>query len=211
MRQFLLQTSLLDEFDVDLCKAVLGQGNWKTLLETVRANNLFVLQVGPHGRWMRYHHLFAEFLRERILQESPERAKVILTRLAEVYEERGEWEKAYSIVRQLGYPLALAGLVERVGDRMLLSEHLITLQSWLEDIPETVIEERPALLSLKGAFQCGLGNGREAVPLFDRAIAMLQQKGSDPMVLAQVYVRRAAARRIGGRLCRRGEGRRPGA
>ena len=135
IRQFLLQTSLLEEFDADLCKAVFGRGKWKDLLDTVRDNSLFVLPVGPQGKWLRYHHLFGDFLRERILQESPERARLILFRLAEVYEDRREWEKAYALVRQLGDPHALADLVERVGTQVMLSEHLITLQSWLEDIP----------------------------------------------------------------------------
>lgn len=197
LRQFLLQTSLLEEFDVDLCKAVLGAGNWKNLFETVRSDSLFVLPVGPQGKWLRYHHLFAEFLRERILQESPERARTILARLAEVYEQRREWEKAHALVRQLGDPLALAGLVERVGNQVLLSEHLITLQSWLEDIPQALIENRPGLLSLKGAFLCGLGDGPAAVPLLDRAIASLQNAGDLPG-LALALVRRAAARRIVG-------------
>jgi len=197
LRQFLLQTSLLEEFDVYLCQAVLGAGNWKNLLGTVKRNSLFVLPVGPQGKWLRYHHLFGEFLQERILQESPERANIILARLADVYEERREWEKAYALLQQLGNPDALAGLVERVGTFVLLSEHLITLQSWLDDLPAALLEKRPSLLSLKGAFLCSLGDGRAALPLLDRAIAMLENAGDLPG-LPQTLVRRAAARRIVG-------------
>jgi ATP/maltotriose-dependent transcriptional regulator MalT/two-component SAPR family response regulator len=197
LRQFLLQTSLLEEFDVDLCEAVLGAGDWKNLLGTVKRNSLFVLPVGPQGKWLRYHHLFGEFLQERILQESPETANTILARLAGVYEERRDWEKAYAILRQLGNPDALAGLVERVGTLVLLSEHLITLQSWLDDLPAALLEKRPSLLSLKGAFLCSLGDGRAALPLLDRAIAMLENAGDLPG-LPQTLVRRAAARRIVG-------------
>jgi ATP/maltotriose-dependent transcriptional regulator MalT/two-component SAPR family response regulator len=197
IRKFLLQSSLLEEFDVDLCKAVLGAGNWKHLLDTVRTSSLFVLPVGPHGKWLRYHHLFADFLRERMLQEFPAEAQVILARLAEVYEERRELEKAFALVKQVGSPEDLAGLVERVGDQVLLNEQLVTLQSWLEELPEALVENRPALLSLKGAFLCGLGGGPAAVPPLDRAVALLQET-SDLPVLAQAFVRRAAARRLVG-------------
>ncbi|MBE3068160.1 MAG: tetratricopeptide repeat protein [Chloroflexi bacterium] len=197
LRQFLLQTSLLEEFDAGLCEAVLGAGDWKKLIEKVRRDSLFALPVGPHGKWLRYHHLFGEFLQERILQESPETANTILARLADVYEERREWEKAYALIRQLGNPDALAGLVERVGTFVLLSEHLITLQSWLDEFPAALLEKRPALLSLKGAYLCFLGDGRAALPLLDRAIAMLQNPSNFPG-LAQTQVRRAAARRLVG-------------
>jgi len=197
LRQFLLQTSLLEEFDLDLCEAVLGVGDWKNLLATVKRHSLFVLPVGPQGKWLRYHHLFGEFLQERMLQEAPETANAILTRLAEIYEERREWEKAYALVRQLGNPEALAGLVERVGTLVLTSEHLITLQSWLDDFPAAVLEKRPALLSLKGTLLGALGDGRAALPLLDRAIGMFQN-ASDLPGLPLALVRRAAARRIVG-------------
>jgi len=197
LRQFLLQTSLLEEFDADLCTAVLGEGDWKKLIEKVRRNSLFVLPVGLHGKWLRYHNLFGEFLQERMLQEMPEKASAILIRLAEVYEERRDWEKAYALVRQMGNPEALAGLVERVGKYVLLSEHLITLQSWLDVFPTALLEKRPILLSLKGAFLCGSGDGRAALPLLDRAIAMLEEASDHPN-LALSFVRRAAARRLVG-------------
>ncbi|MBE3118231.1 MAG: tetratricopeptide repeat protein, partial [Candidatus Atribacteria bacterium] len=197
LHQFLLQTSLLEEFDADLCEAVLGAGDWKKLIEKVKRNSLFVLPVGPQGKWLRYHHLFGEFLQERILQESPETANTILARLADVYEERRQWEKAYALTRQLGNPDALAGLVERVGTLVLLSEHLITLQSWLDVFPAALLEKRPVLLSLKGTLLGALGDGRAALPLLDRAIAMFQN-ASDLPGLSLTLVRRAAARRIVG-------------
>ena len=197
LRQVLLQTSLLEEFDADLCEAVLGAGDWKNLLKTVKNNNLFVLPVGPHGKWLRYHHLFGEFLQGRILQEAPESAQSILARLAEVYEERRDWEKAHAILKQLGDLDALAGLVGRVGTFVLLSEHLITLQAWLDEFPAALLEKHPALLSLKGAFLGALGDGRAALPLLDRAIVMLQTANDLPG-LALTLVRRAAARRLMG-------------
>ncbi|MGA2489930.1 MAG: tetratricopeptide repeat protein [Anaerolineales bacterium] len=197
LRQFLLQTSLLEEFDLSLCEAVLGAEDWKNLFETVKRNNLFVLPVGPQGKWLRYHHLFMEFLQERIFQELPEIATAILTRLAHVYEERREWEKAFALTRQLNNPDALAGLVERVGTLVLSSEHLITLQSWLDEFSEAVLEKRPALLSLKGTLLAALGDGRTALSMLDRAIALLQNENALPG-LPLTLVRRAAARRLVG-------------
>ena len=194
LRRFLLDTSLLEEFNADLCQAVLGDGDWANLLDKVKRNNLFVLPVGPQGKWLRYHNLFREFLQERLLKESPETANAILARLAVVYEERREWEKAYALVRQRGKPDDLAGLVERVGALVMLSERNITLQSWLDKLPAGLLEERPALLSLKGALLCGLGDARAALPLLDRAL-MMYQDGGDLPGHTLVLVRRAAARR----------------
>jgi LuxR family maltose regulon positive regulatory protein len=197
IRNFLLQTSLLEEFDADLCEAVLGKGDWKNLIKTVRQNNLFVLQVGPDGKWLRYHHIFQEFLQERIRQEEPEKVQSILFSLANVYEEQQEWEKAYSILRQLDSPDLLSALIERAGMPMLLDERLITLQAWLNNLLTEQFQKHPALLSLKGALLCTVGEGHLALSALDRTILEFQ-KTDDLANLTLAFVRRSAAHRLVG-------------
>jgi ATP/maltotriose-dependent transcriptional regulator MalT/DNA-binding SARP family transcriptional activator len=197
VRNFLLQTSLLEEFDADLCKAVMGEGDWKNLIKTVRRDNLFVQQVGPDGSWLRYHHIFQEFLRQRIQEEEPEKVQTILSCLAKVYEERHEWEKAYSILRQLNNLDLISGLIERAGMPMLLGERLITLQTWLNNLLTEQFQKRPALLSLKGALLCTVGEGHLALATLDRTILEFQ-KTDDLANLTLAFVRRSAAHRLVG-------------
>jgi two-component SAPR family response regulator len=197
LREFLLHTSLLEEFNSDLCEAVFGKGNWKSLIKTIRQNNLFVLQVGPDGKWLRYHHIFQEFLQQRLREEEPELGQTILLRLADVYEERGEWEKAYSIYRQLNDLNLLSAMIERAGMPMLLSERLITLQAWLNNLPTEYFQKLPALLSLKGALLCNVGEGHLALSALDRTVLEFQ-KTDDLPNLALAFVRRSAAHRLVG-------------
>ena len=197
IRNFLLQTSLLEEFDSGLCEEVLGEGDWKNLIKTVRQNNLFVLQVGPEGGWLRYHHIFQEFLQQRIRQEQPEIVKKILFSLANVYEVRHEWEKAYAIFRQLDDPDLLSALIERAGMPLLLGERLITLQAWLNNLPTEQFQKHPALLSLKGALLCTVGEGHLALSTLDRTILEFQ-KTDDMANLTLAFVRRSAAHHLVG-------------
>lgn len=197
LRNFLLQTSLMEEFDAELCEAVLGKGDWKNLIKTVRQNNLFVMQVGPEGRWLRYHHIFQEFLQQRIQEEEPEKSRTILFCLANVYLERGEWEKAYSIYRQLNDLDSLSTLIERAGMSMLMSERLITLQTWLNNCLTEQFQKRPALLSLKGALLCAVGEGHLALTTLDRTVLEFQ-KTDDLANLTLAFVRRSAAHSLVG-------------
>jgi len=197
IHNFMLQTALLEEFDADLCTAVLGKGDWKNLIRTIRQNNLFVLQVGPDGKWLRYHHIFQEFLQQRIQEEDPEKAQTILLRLADVYVDRCEWEKAYAVYRQLNDPDLLSVLIERAGMPMLLSERLITLQAWLNNLPTEQFQKHPALLSLKGALLCTVGEGHIALSILDRTILEFQ-KTADLANLTLAFVRRSAAHRLVG-------------
>jgi tetratricopeptide (TPR) repeat protein len=118
-------------------------------------------------------------------------------RLANVYEERHEWEKAYSIYRQLNDLDLLSALIERAGMPMLLGERLITLQAWLNNLPTEQFQKRPALLSLKGALLCTVGEGHLALSTLDRTILEFQ-KTDDLANLTLAFVRRSAAHRLVG-------------
>jgi len=175
IRAFLLHTSLLDEFDADLCEAVLSPlnpdqpHNWKQMIDSVRLNNLFVLPVGPNGKWLRYHHLFQDFLKARLKEEHPEFIDPIFRRLAQVHEQNGDLEKCYHVYQQLGDINAQADLVERVGTTLLYNDRLITLSNWLEYLPDELIRSRPVLLSLQGSVDVMRGKVQSGLSLLDQA------------------------------------------
>src|SRR5919109_1466230 len=116
VREFLLRTSLPDEFSADFCEITLGpfyteRQNWYEFLSLILEKNLFVLPLGSDGRWLRYHHLFREFLQTRLREERPHEVNPILERMVKAYEKAGEWEKAYFTCKQLSSPEALAGVI----------------------------------------------------------------------------------------------------
>ncbi|MDP1546082.1 MAG: AAA family ATPase, partial [Anaerolineales bacterium] len=143
LREFVLRTAFMEEFDASLCEAVLGQfytepQDWQKWVKSIAHNNLFALPVGEDGRWLRYHHLFRDFIRERFQRERMPEVAATLSRLEEAYESMGEWEKAHHICRQLNDMEALAAMIERAGTFMLQHAHL-TLESWLKDLPSSML------------------------------------------------------------------------
>ena len=82
LQTFLLRSSLLDEFDVGLCETVLGPlyaqpPDWPGLIGSITQKNLFTQLVGPNGQWVRYHHLFRDFLQLRLKKTQPERIPLL--------------------------------------------------------------------------------------------------------------------------------------
>ncbi|MBI3339082.1 MAG: tetratricopeptide repeat protein [Chloroflexi bacterium] len=201
LRTFLLRSSLLEEFDVPLCEAVLAPlysepPNWSKLLETIIQKNLFALPVGANGQWLRYHHLFRDYLQGRFRKEYPEEVRPILERLARYNETRGEWEKAYQLYKQLGDINALADLIERAGIPMYQNA-MLTLESWLKDLPPSIVQQRAGLLSLRGAVEITKGNVSDGITLFNRAITKFREEINIPG-LALTLVRRGIAQRLMG-------------
>ena len=77
VREFLLRTSLLEEFTAAFCAEVIGSAlnlelNWDALMDAALRNNLFILPVDEELVTLRYHHLFLEFLQHRMQEERPE-------------------------------------------------------------------------------------------------------------------------------------------
>src|SRR5207302_4222227 len=72
VQTFLLRTYALDRLCGPLCDAVLGKpaGSGQATLEHLERANLFLVPLDDYRQWYRYHHLFADLLRQRVLQSS---------------------------------------------------------------------------------------------------------------------------------------------
>jgi len=201
IREFLMQTSLPDEFNADFCEAILtplhsGPQNWLDLMSFILEKNLFVLPLGSDGRWLRYHPLFREFLQSRLKEERPQEVQPILERMVHCYEKVGEWEKAYFTCRQLNNPDALADVIERAGSPMLQSA-LVTLEGWINSLPPALVKTRPGLTSLRGPILAMKGNLQESNELLDKTVSSYRKK-QDVEGLILALIRRANTLRFRG-------------
>jgi ATP/maltotriose-dependent transcriptional regulator MalT/DNA-binding SARP family transcriptional activator len=199
VRDFLLRTAYLEEFDVELCKDILGPGqDWSRLIESVLQNNLFVLPVGEDGRWIRFHHLFRDFLQARLEQEYPDQKETILRKISQVYAERGEWEKVFSICQRIGDVRMTAQMIEKAGTQLISNGRMSILNDWLNSIPGDLLATYPALLSIKGVLLASQGKGEQSLALLHRAV-QAQRANKEFANLALTLVRRATAYRFQGR------------
>lgn len=200
VREFLLRTSLPEEFNAEFCEIVLsplhsGPQNWSELMGLILEKNLFVLPL-EDGRWLRYHPLFREFLQTRLKRERPQEVQPILERMVKAYEKAGEWEKAYFTCRQLNDIDALAGVIERAGIPMLLSA-LVTLEGWINSLPPAIVRSRPGLISLRGPILAMKGNLSESKELLDKAVDIYRKEDNIPGLIVAL-IRRANTLRLSG-------------
>jgi LuxR family transcriptional regulator, maltose regulon positive regulatory protein len=72
LRNFLLQTSILERLHGSVCDAVSGQTGSSAQLEALHRGNFFVVPLDDIRQWYRYHHLFAEVLQAHLLAEQPD-------------------------------------------------------------------------------------------------------------------------------------------
>ncbi|MCP4428518.1 MAG: LuxR family transcriptional regulator, partial [Chloroflexi bacterium] len=74
VREFLLQTAVLEQLTAPLCAAVIADGETavsdaQAMLERLEQANLFIIPLDESRQRFRYHHLFADLLRQRLRLE----------------------------------------------------------------------------------------------------------------------------------------------
>jgi LuxR family transcriptional regulator, maltose regulon positive regulatory protein len=199
IREFLLRTSLPDEFNAEFCGMVLGPlhpspPNWYDIMSFILEKNLFVLPLDSDGRWLRYHPLFREFLQTRLREERPHEVHPILENMVKAYEKTGDWEKAYYTCKQLDDSEALADVIEKAGVPMLQNA-LVTLESWINSLPPSIIQTRPGLISLRGPILAVKGDLQGSRELLDMAVSICRQN-QNIAGLVPALIRRANTLRV---------------
>lgn len=195
VRNFLLTTSLFEEFDIHLCEEIFNPNIlWRNQFDYVIQNNLFVLPVGQDDKWFRYHHLFKDFLQARLEEENPLERIRILRRLVEIYAERREWERAYSTCQQLNDVKTTASLIQQAGSMMIRNGRLDLLTDWIDRLPPDTLEDEPNLKSLRAISETLAGHTEHGLEMLNQSIAMLRKMNATTD-LALALVRRSTAYR----------------
>ena len=144
VRNFLLQTAILDRLSSPLCDAVTGQEDGRGMLEALERGNLFVIPLDDQRQWYRYHHLFAEVLLAHLQEAQPDRVSMLHLRASEWYEQNGlrsdairhalaakDFEGAAGLI-ELAWPAAEDGSIQQA-----------TWLGWVKKLPEELVH-RPA-------------------------------------------------------------------
>ena len=146
VRNFLLQTAILDRLSSPLCDAVTGQEDGRGMLEALERGNLFVIPLDDQRQWYRYHHLFAEVLQAHLREAQPDRVSMLHRRASEWYEQNGlrsdairhalaakDFERAAGLI-ELAWPATEDGSIQQA-----------TWLGWVKRLPEELIRARPVL------------------------------------------------------------------
>jgi LuxR family maltose regulon positive regulatory protein len=154
VQAFLLQTSILDRMCGSLCDAILLDSamSGRETLEYLEQINLFIVPLDNERRWYRYHHLFAELLRQRLRQRTDASTVGIGPDVAALHLRASAWFEDHDLELEAFQHAAAANDVARVerliegkGMPLYLRGGVAPVLNWLESLPTTVLDRRPLL------------------------------------------------------------------
>ncbi|MEQ8673765.1 MAG: LuxR C-terminal-related transcriptional regulator [Aggregatilineales bacterium] len=143
IQQFLLQTSILNEFAPDICDALLSRGDSLAIINNLLYANLFIQDMGGIYR---YHHLFRDVLRIKL------KGQFSLQHIQRLYRRAAMWHEANNDPRKaINYALKIpdftlaAVWIEQHSRTMIYSGQLGMIYEWLRSFPDAVLDTNPRL------------------------------------------------------------------
>ncbi len=178
VQDFLLQTSILERFSSPLCDAVLSRGaevqgskgefsrspllpctpaplhirpsaSSQEILEYLERANLFIIPLDNRRQWYRYHHLFADLLRQRLRENESERIFELHRRASEWYECNGLINEAIEHTLAAEDFERAARLINKLAETMWAGGEHATLWRWLEALSDELVCSRPQLCTFQ--------------------------------------------------------------
>jgi len=144
-RAFLRRTSILDQLSPALCEAVTGQTKSAKILHDLETNNLFLVSLDEERTWYRYHALFAELLRNQLVQVEAPLVDTLHQRAADWYEANGFILKAVEQAFQIADSDAVARLIERHTLPMLYQGEVAVVLGWFDRLSDPRTQFSPMM------------------------------------------------------------------
>lgn len=145
IQNFLLRTSILSRLSGPLCDFVADRKGGQEMLFDLERANLFIVPLDNKRRWYRYHHLFADLLRQRLHQTDSERFHELHNRASEWFEQNEFGEEAIEHALIAKDFDRAARFIEKLSEAIWQRGELITLFRWIEALPDAYVISRPNL------------------------------------------------------------------
>jgi LuxR family maltose regulon positive regulatory protein len=168
-KDFLLRSSILKRMSGPLCDAVAGQEGGQEMLERLDQANLFIVPLDNKRLWYRYHHLFADLLRQR-LQETADTQEInaLHMRASQWFEEND------LLVDAVEHALAAEDyengiqLIELGSMELLMHSQQSLLLNWQDEIPQVLVASHPRFCMTIAWAHLSLGHPGEAEKCLQR-------------------------------------------
>jgi ATP/maltotriose-dependent transcriptional regulator MalT len=174
VREFLLETAILERFNAGLANAVRERSDSEEMLDRLQHFDALLVPLDGTRDWFRYHPLFADFLCERLKRSSSQRELLLHRRAARALADVGDLPEAVQhAIRAKDVPLAVVLTQEAGGWELILWKGIGYVRSVLKSFDELTIRSETTLLLTQAYLDIKLARFEAASELLSLAETML--------------------------------------
>jgi LuxR family transcriptional regulator, maltose regulon positive regulatory protein len=162
IHQFLVRTSILTRFCASLGDTVTGSANAAGIIEVLERENLFLVPLDDNRQWYRYHHLFAQMLRSRLVVTEPGLVPALHERASAWHQQSGSAEEAISHSLAADDATSAVDLIARYWHAYVDVGRVATVRGWMQTLGDDRTAANPLAAHL-AAWAAALAGDRESV------------------------------------------------
>ncbi|WP_330249520.1 protein kinase [Nocardia sp. NBC_00565] len=170
---FLLATSITGTVRADLATALSGRSDSQELLEQIADRGLFLLHMDEVAEWFRYHRLFADYLRRRIIRQDPDRFTQLHHCASAWFAEHDMLSDAVDHALSAGEPQRAVDVVEARAMDLIERSRMATFLGIVAKLPGSLTESRPHLQLCVAWANIGLQRSQPVRTALQHALAAL--------------------------------------
>ena len=136
-REFLLSTAILERLSGSLCDSLLQRSKSQLLLESLEKRNMFIVPLDNDRQWYRYHHLFGDLLKQRLMISNRERLPDLHDRASIWFEENQMHLYAIEHAIKAGRNEKALELMDGIVDQLWETSQYAVIYKFGRGLPES--------------------------------------------------------------------------
>lgn len=189
VQEVVLRTALLGRVTAEALNLICDRQDGGLLLERLEQQGVLLTPLSRERDAYRYHQLFAEYLRERLVRRDIGQYRALHQRLALWFDARSETAEAISHAIEADDSALLAGVLEDAGGwRLIPQGQLGLVERGLARLSTAEIEASPALVLAKLYLDIKCGRMDAARLAYDRLVDRAEQEETSPDLWTEIRV-----------------------
>ena len=180
VQTFLRRTSILERFCAPLCEYVVGGNKELDFIDYLDRSDLFLIPLDDRREWYRYHHLFADFLSQRLRESEPDGIPELHRRASQWFENEGLVDESVQHALAAGDFESATRLVDGIAAGLLVQAESNKLLKLVEQLPPDLCQGYPMLCILHAWALLFMGQLDMVEPALTRAEANLKEAPGVP-------------------------------
>jgi LuxR family maltose regulon positive regulatory protein len=173
VRDFLIQTSVLEYLNADICDHILGDHGSGQIINRLETEHTFVLRVGSN---VMYHPVFQEFLYKQLTSRcKPSDIKRLHIAASDFLLERGDYTSAvHHLIRARSHARA-AKILQKYSAHWCSSGQFSTFLGFTEKLPGSCVDKYPFLRLEKASMYFELMKIEQGLKEIERAMRRMRK------------------------------------
>ncbi len=144
-QEFIIKTSILNDFCADLCDFLLGIKNSQGMIDFLIDAHLFITPLDSQRCWYRWHPLFSSALKHQLEKKYPDEVQNLHGKAMDWFIQNGFPDKAVLHALMINQMKKAAEIIDKSAMQAIINFDLSRLIHWINAIPDALLLQKPVL------------------------------------------------------------------